>query len=173
MPAGSRFRDEDIAMSAPDTRGSTARGRGALLIGVVFLAGALAGAAADRAWVARHIGLVGGEGQGRLSRNSPLAERRLLSTIPDQFTRLHLTPHQDSVLSAIARRRRPRADSVMQALRPTVQHLETEMMQEMLCALTPAQQADWLAYMQANRWNPDVVAERYKLVETHTCPSTP
>jgi hypothetical protein len=50
--------------------------------------------------------------------------------------------------------------------------METEMMQEMLCALTPAQQADWLAYMQANHWDPDVVAERYKLVRTHTCAST-
>lgn len=167
-------------MSAPDARVSTSRRRGVLLIGVVFLAGALAGAAADRVWVVTHLlgafrqsGLVVGERSSRLSRNSPEAERRLLSTIPDQFVRLHLTPHQDSVLSAIARRRRPRADSVMQALRPTVQHLETEMMQEMLCALTPAQQADWLAYMQANRWNPDVVAERYKLVQTHTCPPPP
>jgi hypothetical protein len=96
----------------------------------------------------------------------------LASTIPDQFVRLHLTAHQDSVLSAIALRRRPRADSVIRALRPTVQHMETEMMQEMLCALTPAQQAEWLAYMQQNRWDPDVVAERYKLVETHTCPPT-
>jgi len=167
-------------MSAPDTRGPASRRRGALLIGVVFLAGALAGAAADRVWVVtqflgtmRQASLLAGEGRGRLSRNSPEGERRLLSTIPDQFTRLHLTPHQDSVLSAIARRRRPRADSVMQALRPTVQHLETEMMQEMLCALTPAQQTDWLAYMQADHWNPDVVAERYKLVQNHTCPATP
>lgn len=164
-------------MSSPESRASTPRARGALLLGVVFLAGALAGAAVDRVWVATHMlgafrraGLVMAE--PRRSANSPEAERRLASTIPDQFVRLHLTPHQDSVLSAIALRRRPRADSVMRALRPTVQHMETEMMQEMLCALTPAQQADWLAYMQANGWDPDVVAERYKLVKTHTCPPT-
>lgn len=164
-------------MSSPESHASTPRARGAALLAVVFLAGALAGAAVDRVWVVTHMlgafrsaGLVIGE--GRRSPNSPEGERRLASTIPDQFVRLHLTPHQDSVLSAIALRRRPRADSVIRALRPTVQHMETEMMQEMLCALTPAQQAEWLAYMQQNRWDPDVVAERYKLVETHTCPPT-
>jgi len=164
-------------MSVPEGPTSRPKTRGALLLGVVFLAGALAGAALDRAWVVTHLfgalraaGLTGEErrGPGR----SPQAERTRLTGVPDQFLRLHLTPQQESVLTDIARRRRPRADSVIRALQPTVQHLETEMMQEMLCALTPAQQADWLAYMQANRWNPDVVAERYNLVRTHTCPST-
>jgi hypothetical protein len=166
-------------MSVPEARSSTPRARGALLLGVVFLAGALAGAALDRAWVVSHMlnafrqsGLVIGEAR-RGARNSPETERARLAAIPDQFLRLHLTPQQESVLTDIARRRRPRADSVLRALRPTVQHMETDMMQEMLCALTPAQQADWLAYMQANHWDPDVVAERYKLVRTHTCTPTP
>jgi hypothetical protein len=165
-------------MSVPDRPPPAPRARGALLLCVVFLAGALAGAALDRAWVVTHIlnafrqsGFVSGEAR-RGARNSPEAERARLATIPDQFLRLHLTAQQESVLTDIARRRRPRADSVLRALRPTVQHMETEMMQEMLCALTPAQQADWLAYMQANHWDPDVVAERYKLVRTHTCAST-
>jgi hypothetical protein len=150
------------------------------LIGVVFLAGALAGAAFDRAWmVSRLLGAVRGSGVAvgeeprRAGRRSPEDERARLSAIPDQFLRLHLTPQQESVLTDIARRRRPRADSVLRALRPTVSHMETEMMQEMLCALTPTQQADWLADMQRNRWNPDLVAERYSLVRTHTCPPAP
>jgi hypothetical protein len=164
-------------MSVPEVPTSGPKTRGALLLGVVFLAGTLAGAALDRAWVVTHLlgafrdaGLTG-EAR-REPRRTPLAERTRLTGIPDQFLRLHLTPQQESVLTDIARRRRPRADSVIRALQPTVQHMETEMMQEMLCALTPAQQADWLAYMQANHWNPDVVAERYKPVRTHTCLST-
>ena len=167
-------------MSVPEGPASTPRTRGVLLLGVVFLAGALAGAALDRAWIVTHMlgafrraGLVLGEEPRRISSNSPAAERVRATGIPDQFLRLHLTAQQESVLTDIAKRRRPRADSVIRALRPTVQHIETEMMQEMLCALTPAQQADWLTYMQTNRWAPDVVAERYKLVRTHTCPATP
>jgi hypothetical protein len=168
-------------MSDRESRASTPRARGALLLGVVFLAGALGGAALDRAWVANRMliavrasGFAVGE-EPRRSRNSPEAERARQSAIPDQFVRLHLTPQQESVLTDIARRRRPRADSILRALRPTVSHMETEMMQEMLCALTPAQQTDWLAYMQRNssNWSPDLVAERYKLVATHACPKAP
>ena len=168
-------------MSGPETQTTTPppRARGVLLLVVVFLAGALGGAALDRAWVVTHLlsafrqaGLTTAE--PRRTSRSPEGERARLSAIPDQFLRLHLTAQQDSVLTDIARRRRPRADSVMRALRPTVSHMETEMMQEMLCALTPAQQADWLSYMEAHRetWNPDIIAERYKLVRTHTCPTS-
>ena len=163
---------------APTAAVPPPRARGVLLLVVVFLAGALGGAALDRAWVVTHLvtafrqaGFTSAE--PRRSSRSPEGERAMLSAIPDQFLRLHLMPQQESVLTDIAKRRRPRADSVMRALRPTVQHMETEMMQEMLCALTPPQQADWLAYMQTNHWDPDVVAERYKLVRTHTCPTTP
>lgn len=168
-------------MSAPETPTTTPpRARGMLLLFVVFLAGALGGAALDRAWVITHLlttvreaGFTAAE--PRRASRSPGGERDRLSAIPDQFLRLRLTAQQESVLTDIARRRRPRADSVMRALRPTVSHMETEMMQEMLCALTPAQQADWLSYMDAHRetWPPDVVAERYKLVRTHACPTTP
>jgi hypothetical protein len=169
-------------MSAPEAPTTTPppRARGVLLLVVVFLAGALGGAALDRAWVATHLVRAFREGglsmaEPRRASRSPGTEEARLSAIPDQFLRLHLTAQQESVLADIARRRRPRADSVMRALRPTVSHMETEMMQEMLCALTPAQQADWLAYMEAHRqnWPPEVVAERYKLVRTQTCPKTP
>ena len=89
-----------------------------------------------------------------------------------QFLQLNLTPEQEARLGEIARRRRPRADSVINALRPTVQHMETEMMQEMLCALTPKQQEAWLANMRSNGWDPNVVAERYRPVQTHSCPTS-
>jgi hypothetical protein len=47
------------------------------------------------------------------------------------------------------------------------------MMQEMLCALTPAQQGHWLAYMDTAQFDPEVVAERYRPIKTHTCATIP
>jgi hypothetical protein len=167
-------------MSVPTHSGPTPV-RGAMLLGVVFVVGALAGAALDRAWFVQHL-----EENGRRPGYLVVRERNPVTTgdsitdrlravgVPDQFLRLHLTSEQATRLAEIAKRRRPQADSVnavVRRLQPTVQHMETEMMQEMLCAITPAQQADWLAYMQANGWEPRVVAERYRLVETHTCPA--
>lgn len=168
-------------MSVPTPSGP-APVRGAMLLGVVFVVGALAGAALDRAWFVQRL-----EENGRRPGYLVVRERKPVTTgdsitdrlravgVPDQFLRLHLTPEQATRLAEIAKRRRPQADSVnavFRRLQPTVQHMETEMMQEMLCALTPPQQQDWLAYMQTNHWEPKVVAERYRLVETHTCPAS-
>src|SRR5882672_9909524 len=174
-------------MSNPEFRpteppGGYRFGRGALLLAVVFAAGGVAGAAVDRAWVRTHmVNVAEGWTRSRGLREprvpgDSIQERLRGVGVPDQFLRLHLTSAQANQLAEIARRRRPRSDSinaVVRTLQPTVQHLETEMMQEMLCALTPPQQEEWLASMQANGWNPEVVAERYRLVRTHTCPVQP
>lgn len=172
--------DPEFSRPVPLPRGAGYRlGCGAALLAVVFAAGAVAGAALDRAWVrTRLVSVAGGwtlprEMRAPRAPGDSVTERLIAVGVPDQFLRLHLTAEQAAQLAEIAQRRRPRSDSinaVVKQLQPTVQHLETEMMQEMLCALTPPQQADWLAYMQANRWNPEVVAERYRLVRTHTCP---
>ncbi len=181
-----------------ETRTTGSRGaRAALVVAVAFVAGAVAGAAADRGWVAARVQRLAaasplppaaptafagerapGEPEPRVGRrpvdsDTALVRLRALR-IPDQFAGLGLTPAQIDRLAAIAQRRRPASDSVnavVRALLPTVQHMETEMMQEMLCALTPAQQAAWLAHVQAGEFPPTVVAERYRLVRTHSCPA--
>ena len=178
----------------------TARARGAraaLVVAVAFLTGAVAGAATDRALVAarvQHSAAASGtepapapfngerdpreppEREGRRSIDSDTALARLRALrIPDQFAGLGLSSAQIDRLAAIAKRRRPQSDSVnavLRALRPTVQHMETEMMQEMVCALSPAQQSAWLTRVSAGM-AADVVAERYRLARTHTCPAAP
>ena len=169
----------------------TAGGRGAraaLVVAVAFLAGAVAGATADRAWVAARVqsataGPAPFVGEREPKEPPPREDRRAVDTdtaiarlralrIPDQFAGLGLSPAQIDRLAAIAKRRRPQSDSVnavLRALRPTVQHMETEMMQEMVCALSPAQQSAWLA--RVTGMDSDVVAERYRLARTHTCPA--
>jgi hypothetical protein len=173
----------EFSRPVPLPRGAGQRlGTGAILLAVVFVAGAVAGAALDRAWIRTHLVRVAGgwtlAREIRVPRptGDSVTDRLREVGVPDQFLRLHLTSEQAMQLAEIAQRRRPRSDSinaVVKRLQPTVQRLETEMMQEMLCALSPSQQADWLEYMKTNGWNPNVVAERYRLVQTHTCPAQP
>ena len=145
---------------------------GILALAVVFLAGAAAGAALDRHFLLRiPVEYVARQGAGadRDGERSPQVRRALETGIPVAMLQLQLTPEQQATLTEIAKRRRPRADSVMRALRPVVGGLETQMMQEMLCALSPAQQSHWLALMDTMKFSPEVVAERYRPVREHTC----
>jgi hypothetical protein len=160
-----------------ETRAGTSRGL--LVLAAVFIAGAVAGTAAERYYVLNQqphtVAAPGGwrtEGGGERP-PSPELRRAIETGIPTHFVRLGLTAQQESVLAAISRRRRPRADSIVQSLRPVASKLETQMMQEMLCALTLAQQAHWLAYMDTVKFDPVVVAERYAPIRTHTCASLP
>ena len=181
-------------MSTESPTAAARSARAALVIAVAFLAGAIAGAAADRAWVAARVQHVAATAapapapfSGERAQQEPLPRegRRLIDSdtglarlrglrIPDQFAGLGLSPAQIDRLAAIAQRRRPQSDSVnavLRAIRPTVQRMETEMMQEMVCALTPAQQSAWFAHVQSGGMDPQVVAERYRLARTHTCPA--
>lgn len=171
--------DEIVHMSLFGSLGSGggAAARAAALLLVVFVAGGFAGSALDRVYLGHRGRLIAsgadesGLGRHRFAEPSDPLMRRAESTgIPAQFFELDLTPDQEARLAEIAHRQRPRSDSVMRALRPVARRLETEMMQEMLCTLTPPQQAKWLAMMQERKFDPDVVAERYRPVRTHTCP---
>ena len=157
--------------------GGGAAARAAALLLVVFAAGAFAGAAVDRVYLGQRGRLIasgvdesGPSRHGFRGPSDPLMRRAEATGIPAQFLELDLTPEQEARLTEIAHRQRPRSDSVMQALRPVARRLETEMMQEMLCALTPPQQAKWFTMMQERQFDPGVVAERYRPVRTHTCP---
>ena len=149
-----------------------------VVIAAVFAAGVASGVAADRYYrELRHpetrADLERSAGRREPEPRDPMIRRAMETGIPTHIERLSLTPAQESALAAIAKRRRPRADSILRALRPVARSMETEMMQEMLCALTPAQQAHWLAYMDTAQFDPGVVAERYRPIKTHTCASIP
>ena len=149
-----------------------------VVIAGVFAAGAAAGIAADRYYRTLRQPEPRGElelraGPGGPRSADPAIRRAMATGIPIHIERLNLTPAQESALTAIAKRRRPRADSILRALRPVTRSLETEMMQEMLCALSPAQQTHWLAYMDTAQFDPEVVAERYRPIKTHTCATIP
>jgi hypothetical protein len=171
-------------MSDPMATGQSAW-RGAIALVAVFVAGITAGVAADRYYLAQAVrpaaadiqterrgrepGRDGAADRGEGWRIDPSQRRAVELGIPMPFVRLGLTAQQESTLSAIARRRRPAAESLMAKLRPAVSNIETEMMQEMLCALTPVQQAHWIAYMDSARFDPAIAAERYRPVRTGTC----
>jgi len=161
------------------SRGRRFGGSGLMAIAalaVVFVAGAMAGVVADRYYISHRAPAE------RAARDAPLprglrieppldstARRALATGIPVHMLHLGLTPQQESTLTSIARRRRPQADSIMEALRPVARNLETTMMQEMLCALTPAQQAHWRAYMDTLGFDPAIANERYRPAQTHAC----
>lgn len=171
-------------MSDPMATGQSAW-RGAIALVAVFVAGIAGGVAADRYYLAHEVrsgtadmqterrgrepGRDGPADRLRELRIDPNQRRIIELGIPIPFVRLGLTAQQESTLSAIARRRRPAAESLMAKLRPAVSNIETEMMQEMLCALEPAQQAHWIAYMDSVQFDPAVAAERYRPVRTGTC----
>lgn len=150
------------------------RSRGLLVLLAVFIAGGAGGIAVDRYALLRQSGSIVGRDGWRIERKgeasaTPEIRRAMATGIPIHMLRLDLTPQQQGQLTEIARRRRPQADSVIRALQPLARNMETQMMQEMLCALTPPQQAHWLAYMDTAKFDTAVVAERYRPVRAHTC----
>jgi hypothetical protein len=143
--------------------------RALYVLGAVFIAGGAAGIAVDRFTLLRNSVIVArGEGWHEPTPNAE-ARRAMATGIPTHMLRLDLTPEQQAKLTSIARRRRPQAESVLKTLQPLARNMETQMMQEMLCALTPAQQAHWLAFMDTAKFDTSVVAERYRPVRTNTC----
>ena len=160
-----------------DTAGGGAgRRRGFLLLAAMFVAGGLAGAAADRYIVRQRDTEPGFRGEtARLAARRDL-ERRPSGDreveIPFALSQLNLTQDQKEQIRRIVIRIRPRTDSLWNAVRPRAQALESQMFQESLCVLTPDQIDRYKDYQRAANFPPAVTTERLRLVSTGSCPKS-
>ena len=155
--------------------GGAPRRRGLLLLLAMFVAGGLAGAAIDRAYVVRRRDAEANSWMGRVAARREL-ERRNPSDreveIPFALSRLNLTQDQEEQIRRIVIRIRPRTDSLWNAVRPRAQALESQMFQESLCVLTPGQIDHYKDNQRADNFPPAVTAERLRLVATGSCPKS-
>jgi hypothetical protein len=139
----------------------------------MFVAGGLAGAAIDRAYVVRQRDADASTMMRRLAARRELDRRNLSDReveIPFALSRLDLTQEQQEQIRRIVIRIRPRTDSLWNAVRPRAQELESQMFQESLCVLTPAQIDHYKDNQRAENFPPAVTAERLRLVATGDCP---
>ena len=162
-------------MNVVASGGSTGapRQRGLLLLVAMFIAGGLAGAAVDRAYIVRHRKAEATNEVARLAARRDI-ERRNLSDreveIPFALAQLNLTQEQEEEIRRIVIRIRPRTDSLWNAVRPRAQALESLMFQESLCVLTPQQIDHYKDNQRAQSFPPAITAERLRLVTTGGCP---
>jgi hypothetical protein len=144
------------------------RKQGLVLLGVVFVAGGLAGGAIDRVYVTRYQESVVAwrareeaedyrewalRGHREREDNKAEAERHAGEAsegveIPLQVEWLGLTNEQRVRIRAIIAHARPRADSIMHLVRPRVRELELSMYQEIMCVLSPPQRAEWVSWRE-------------------------
>ena len=152
--------------------GGAPRRRGFLLLAAMFAAGALAGAAVDRAYVVRRganaNGLIASLAARRERERRTLSDRQV--EIPFALAQLSLTPAQEEQIRRIVIRIRPRTDSLWNAVRPRAQALESQMFQESLCVLTPDQIDRYKDFQRAENFPPEITTERLRLVTTGSCP---
>ncbi|UCF21183.1 MAG: hypothetical protein JSU87_07295 [Gemmatimonadota bacterium] len=112
------------------------RAKGIALLLATFVAGALAGTAAERILAARRapeapgfeIGMARGLGEGRLL---------------GPFRELDLTLEQRARISEIIERGRPRTDAVMREMLPRLRAITDSVHLEIRAVLTPEQEAVW------------------------------
>jgi hypothetical protein len=136
--------------------GANTRARAIVLLLATFAAGAIAGAAVwPRVEPTRD--------ERRMSRE-PESER-----IPLPLEVLGLTGDERARLHAIARRWRPRADSEWTEVRRHVSEMENGMFAEMLCALTPRQQEQYLKMLTDQHYDTTIVAKRFAIVRANRC----
>ena len=150
----------------------TGRTRGLALLLVAFVAGGLAGGAADRAYITRaDAQRTAQEDSVRTARAGWRREGGRVEEdyIPDPLRALELTPDQETRLRAIAHRWRPQAGSMMEEVRSRVSNLENDMFAEMLCIVTPSQRDKYLKALHDNRMDEAVIAKRFELVRTNGC----
>ena len=155
--------------------GGAPRRRGFLLLAAIFVAGLLAGAAADRAYVVRRRDAEAISTIGRLASRRELERRNPGNQpveIPFALARLNLTQQQEEQIRRIVIRIRPRTDSLWNAVRPHAQALESEMFQESLCVLTPEQIDRYKDNQRAEDFPAAVTTERLRLVTTRSCPKS-
>jgi len=137
-----------------------------MVFAMVFAAGALVGAAVERAAGVRSLET------GRRDRRSAsrLGAESESAAIPIALSQLDLTPDQQQQVRAIVLRLRPVTDSIWTALRPKAIAVELQMFQEALCVLTPEQLGRWKAYANRAGATRAQIDERLKLVSAGACP---
>lgn len=135
---------------------ASTRARAILLLIATFAAGAIAGAAV---WPRLEV-----RREERRATREPESDR-----IPVPLELLGLTSDERTRLHAIARRWRPRADSEWTEVRRHVSEMENGMFAEMLCALTPDQQRQYLALTQTQHYDSATVNKRFAIVRANRC----
>ena len=146
---------------------------GALVLVIAFIAGGLAGAAADRVYVARQSAVAGEEQGPKLSPAERETRRRAEQEgIPWAVIDLDLTDSQKVAIRALASRRRPQADSLMALVVPRVRTLENEMFEDIICLLTPAQRERYERHMHQLQFPDSILQIRLSRVRAGSC-STP
>ena len=121
-----------------------ARTRAMLILGAVFVAGALAGGGGHAAWERRVASRL------RAAEMRRPAGRRYEAQIPGMLLDLGLDDAQRTRVEGIVRRLQPLADTIMSNVGPRVRALDLMARQQVLCVLTPAQR-DRLARERAER----------------------
>ena len=153
---------------------TTPRRRGLLILAVVFIAGGLAGAAADRLYVVRQRNAAADLAMRQLRERRGAGRGRSAEIeVPFALARLDLTAEQQQQIRQIVMRFRPITDSIWNSLRPRAQALETQLFQESLCVLTPAQLEEWKEYQRKSDFPESVTTARLQLVATGNCPKAP
>ena len=98
--------------------------RGALLLGLLFVAGLVAGIAIERARQPRQV-----------------FKTRLVSAMPKILDRLELSPPQRRAADSILARSNPRTEAAMREMVPRLAAIADSVQTELRLVLTPAQSA--------------------------------
>lgn len=142
--------------------------RAFVVLSVVFLAGALAGAVIGRA-------ALRGERKGWVAVNEPRRTGKGpdVDQIPTPLLGLGLTADQESQLHAIARQWRPLAAREVESVRVHSGELENGMFADMLCVLTQTQRDRYLTLLQNAKMPSGTIDKRFAVVRANKCPATP
>ena len=144
---------------------SSSRLRALALLALSFGVGGVAGVAIDRTWL-------------RPAAEPPRAEARRQGTdrsevdadqIPFPLEALKLNADEERRLHEIARRWRPQAAQAMEGMRSNISELENNMFAEMLCALSKEKQDRYLAQLQENGADAQMIEKRFRLVRSNQC----
>ena len=112
---------------------------------VTFLAGGFAGGAVDRQLVTPRVASPE-PAPATVSEHESKTLESENAGIPPQLLQLGLTPEQRTQIKAVIASRQPTADSISESVLPRVRALELTIRQEMMCALTAAQQQRWMQW---------------------------
>lgn len=141
--------------------------RALIVLSVVFLAGALAGAVVGRAALRREQNVMPSRESRRLGAAPDVDQ------IPTPLVGLGLSPEEETRLHAIARQWRPRAARELAEVRVHTSELENGMFADMLCVLTPTHRDQYMAWLRNAKMPDEVIAKRFAVVRENKCPTAP
>lgn len=146
-------------------------GRAIVVLVLVFVAGGVAGAALERRF---ETPVTAPAVEARRLPATSREHEAEVDQIPYPLEALGLSEDETRRLHAIARRWRPRASQLIEALRDSVGGFENGMFAEMLCVITTEQRERYLVELrqQTNGADTTLIDRRFRLVRSKQCPDS-